>query len=53
MPALLQKLMRHATIESTLKFDVGNNCEEMGEVVWNAFRTKEQQIRAQITLAEW
>ena len=43
MPALLQKPMRHATIESTLKFYLGNDCGEMGKAVWNAFRTIEQQ----------
>src|SRR5262245_50142369 len=38
MPVLLQKWMRHANIETTLKFYVGNDAREMGRAVWRAFR---------------
>ena len=38
MPVLLQKLMRHANIETTLKYYVGNDAREMGKAVWQAFR---------------
>jgi integrase len=39
MPVVLQKLMRHASIETTLKYYVGNDAREMGKAVWQAFRT--------------
>jgi len=38
MPVLLQQLMRHASIETTLKYYVGNDAREMGKAVWRAFR---------------
>jgi hypothetical protein len=38
MPIVLQKLMRHASIDTTLKYYVGNDAREMGKAVWQAFR---------------
>jgi len=37
MPAVLQQMMRHATIETTLKFYVGKNAQTSAGVIWDAF----------------
>jgi integrase len=42
MDVVLQKLMRHASIETTLKYYVGNEAKEMGKAVWQAFRATRQ-----------
>lgn len=35
MPALLQKLMRHATIETSMKFYVEHNADDISADLWN------------------
>lgn len=37
MPAVLQQLMRHESIETTLKYYVGQNAEATADAVWNAW----------------
>lgn len=37
MPAVLQQLMRHESIETTMKFYVGRNAQSTAEVLWAAF----------------
>ena len=39
-PHILQQLMRHASITTTLTFYVQSNAEEMAEAVWSAFDRK-------------
>ena len=36
MPAVLQQLMRHASIETTMKYYVGKNAEATADVAWEA-----------------
>src|SRR5262249_20871498 len=36
MPAVLQQLMRHETIETTMKYYVGKNAESTADVLWKA-----------------
>lgn len=42
MPAVLQQLMRHADINTTMKFYVGQNAEQFADVVWNASVTNDR-----------
>jgi integrase len=41
MPPVLQALMRHADINTTMKYYVGNNVAEMSRTIWAAFKTSE------------
>jgi integrase len=34
MPAVLQQLMRHESIDTTMKYYVGQNAEAMADAVW-------------------
>jgi integrase len=36
MPAILQQLMRHADISTTMTYYVGKNAESAAEILWNA-----------------
>jgi len=36
MPAVLQQLMRHESIQTTMTYYVGRNAEATAEVVWDA-----------------
>ena len=36
MPVILQQLMRHASISTTMEFYVGRNAEAAAEVLWEA-----------------
>lgn len=36
MPAVLQQLMRHENIETTLRFYVGSDADAMGDVLYAA-----------------
>jgi hypothetical protein len=36
MPQVLMELMRHESIETTLKFYVGRNAQATADVLWNA-----------------
>lgn len=35
MPQTLMKLMRHESIETTLRYYVGNDAEKIAEEIWN------------------
>lgn len=35
MPAVLKELMRHASIETTLRFYVGQNAEATADELWD------------------
>lgn len=37
MPAVLQQLMRHESVETTLRFYVGKNAEATADVLWAAY----------------
>ena len=36
MPATLQQLMRHASVETTMRFYVGRNAEATADALWAA-----------------
>lgn len=38
MPAMLQQMMRHESIDTTMQFYVGRNAEATADTVWEAFR---------------
>lgn len=38
MPPVLQQLMRHESIDTTLRYYVGRNAEATAEAVWDAFQ---------------
>lgn len=46
MPTVLMKLMRHASIETTMKYYVGRNTEQLANEVWDAFAA--QDARTQV-----
>jgi integrase len=39
MPVVLKELMRHASIETTMKYYVGRSAEDTGDAVWAAYAT--------------
>ena len=47
MPQLLQEMMRHESIETTLKFYVGRNANTAAATMWDAFNksTAEREAR--------
>ena len=44
MPAVLQQLMRHESVETTMKYYVGQNAEQFADVVWDASVAGERGI---------
>lgn len=42
MPAVLQQLMRHSDISTTMKYYVGHNAEQFADVIWNASVTNDR-----------
>ena len=38
MPTVLQQMMRHELIETTLRFYVGRNAEAAAKVMWDAYQ---------------
>ena len=38
MPTVLQQMMRHESIETTLRFYVGRNAEAAAKVMWEAYQ---------------
>ncbi len=38
MPQVLMELMRHESIETTMKFYVGRNAEKTADILWEAYR---------------
>ncbi len=39
MPKVLQELMRHESIDTTMRFYVGRNAETTADAVWDAYKT--------------
>jgi integrase len=39
MPAVLQQLMRHESIETTMRYYVGRDADAVADTLWNAFET--------------
>jgi hypothetical protein len=37
MPAVLQQLMRHESVETTMRFYVGQNADATADAVWDAW----------------
>jgi hypothetical protein len=42
MPHVLKELMRHETIDTTMKFYVGRNAERTADAVWEAHEERER-----------
>jgi len=47
MPAQLMELMRHESIETTLRFYVGTNAQRTNDVIWDAYRRHQNQFSEQ------
>ncbi len=47
MPAQLMELMRHESIETTLRFYVGTNAQRTNDVIWDAYRRDQQRLSGQ------
>ena len=47
MPAQLMELMRHESIETTLRFYVGANAQRTNDVIWDAYRRNPQRLSEQ------
>lgn len=45
MPAVLQQLMRHESIETTMRYYVGQNAEQFAEVVWGTVTNDRDPVR--------
>jgi len=45
MPAVLQELMRHENIQTTMRYYVGRNAERTAEAVWDAFQGRNGNSR--------
>jgi integrase len=43
MPAQLMELMRHESIETTLRFYVGTNAQRTNDAIWDAYRRDQQR----------
>lgn len=46
MPAVLQELMRHESIETTMRCYVGRNAQRTADVVWSAFEALNVSLNA-------
>ncbi len=47
MPAQLMELMRHESIETTLRFYVGTNAQRTNDVIWDAYRRDPRRFSEQ------
>ena len=47
MPAQLMELMRHESIETTLRFYVGTNAQRTNDVIWDAYRRDPRRLSEQ------
>ena len=47
MPAQLMELMRHESIETTLRFYVGTNAQRTNDVIWDAYRRHQNRFSDQ------
>jgi hypothetical protein len=39
MPAVLRQLMRHESIETTMRYYVGRDADAVADTLWDAFET--------------
>ena len=44
MPAQLMELMRHESIETTLRYYVGANAQRTNDAIWAAFRREQERL---------
>ncbi len=44
MPAQLMELMRHESIETTLRYYVGANAQRTNDVIWDAYRREQERL---------
>ena len=44
MPPILQQLMRHATIQTTMEYYVGRNAEAAADALWDAVGKSENKL---------
>jgi integrase len=44
MPAQLMELMRHESIETTLRFYVGTNAQRTNDMIWDAYRRDQRRL---------
>lgn len=44
MPQVLQELMRHESIETTLRYYVGRNAQNTAETIWNAYESTRNTV---------
>jgi integrase len=51
-PHILQQLMRHASVQTTLTFYVQSDADDMAEAVWSAFEQKRDSTAISVPLAE-
>ena len=46
MPAVLKELMRHESIDTTMRFYVGTNTQRTNDAVWAAFKHEQERLAA-------
>jgi integrase len=46
MPAVLKELMRHESIDTTMRFYVGTNTQRTNDAVWAAFKHEQERLSA-------
>ena len=44
MPAVLKELMRHESIDTTMRFYVGTNAQRTNDAIWAAYRQGQQRL---------
>jgi integrase len=47
MPAQLMELMRHESIETTLRYYVGANAQRTNDAIWAAFRREQERLSSE------
>ncbi len=50
MPAVLQQLMRHESVETTMKYYVGQNADATADAVWDAWNG--QRVSGSVSVSE-
>lgn len=48
MPAMLQQLMRHESIDTTMKYYVGRDADAVADVLWSAFEERKSNTMSNI-----
>ena len=47
LPQVLQEMMRHESIETTMRYYVGQNAERTADALWDAFNSMRASVRAE------